>query len=59
MSWVGRSIHRLEDPALVRGDGRFTGDLKAANWVRATARSGLSAVNSATSCLASPTILSW
>ena len=34
MSWVGRSIHRLEDPALVRGDGRFTGDLKAANWVR-------------------------
>ena len=34
MRWVGRSIHRLEDPALVRGDGRFTGDLKAANWVR-------------------------
>ena len=34
MSWVGRSIHRLEDPALVRGDGRFTGDLQAANWVR-------------------------
>jgi len=34
MSWVGRSIRRLEDPVLVRGDGRFTGDLKAANWLR-------------------------
>ncbi|HEY7248267.1 MAG TPA: xanthine dehydrogenase family protein molybdopterin-binding subunit [Xanthobacteraceae bacterium] len=34
MSWVGRSIRRLEDPVLVRGDGRFTADLKAANWVR-------------------------
>ena len=33
-TWVGRSIRRLEDPALVRGDGRFTGDLPAANWVR-------------------------
>jgi carbon-monoxide dehydrogenase large subunit len=32
--WVGRSIRRVEDPALVVGDGRFTGDLKAARWVR-------------------------
>ncbi|HEY2183915.1 MAG TPA: xanthine dehydrogenase family protein molybdopterin-binding subunit, partial [Xanthobacteraceae bacterium] len=34
MTWVGRSIRRLEDPALVRGDGRFTGDLTASRWVR-------------------------
>jgi len=32
--WVGRSIRRVEDPALVVGDGRFTGDLKAMRWVR-------------------------
>jgi len=32
--WVGRSIRRLEDPALVTGQGRFTGDLAAAKWVR-------------------------
>ena len=32
--WVGRSIRRVEDPALVVGEGRFTGDLKAARWVR-------------------------
>ncbi len=32
--WVGRSIRRVEDPALVRGDGRFTADLPAALWVR-------------------------
>src|SRR5579859_7867299 len=32
--WVGRSIRRLEDPALVTGRGRFTGDLPAAKWVR-------------------------
>ena len=32
--WVGRSIRRLEDPALVAGNGRFTGDLPAACWVR-------------------------
>ena len=32
--WVGRSIRRLEDPALVRGQGRFTADLPAAHWVR-------------------------
>src|SRR4029079_15855695 len=32
--WVGRSIRRVEDPALVAGNGRFTGDLTAARWVR-------------------------
>jgi aerobic carbon-monoxide dehydrogenase large subunit len=32
--WVGRSIRRLEDPALVAGNGRFTADLPAARWVR-------------------------
>ncbi len=32
--WVGRSIRRLEDPALVAGSGRFTADLPAAHWVR-------------------------
>ena len=32
--WVGRSIRRFEDPALVAGNGRFTGDLPAARWVR-------------------------
>ena len=34
MTWVGRSIRRLEDPALVAGQGRFTADLPAAHWVR-------------------------
>jgi carbon-monoxide dehydrogenase large subunit len=33
-TWVGRSIRRLEDPALVRGEGRFTADLPAGLWVR-------------------------
>lgn len=32
--WVGRSLRRVEDPALVTGQGRFTGDLPAARWVR-------------------------
>ncbi len=32
--WVGRSLRRVEDPALVTGQGRFTGDLPAAKWVR-------------------------
>ena len=32
--WVGRSIRRIEDPALVAGQGRFTADLPAAKWVR-------------------------
>jgi carbon-monoxide dehydrogenase large subunit len=31
---VGRSIRRIEDPALVTGQGRFTGDLAAEKWVR-------------------------
>jgi carbon-monoxide dehydrogenase large subunit len=34
MKWVGRAIRRLEDPALVRGRGRFTGDLPATHFVR-------------------------
>ena len=29
MTWVGRAIRRLEDPALVTGHGRFTADLPA------------------------------
>src|ERR1700680_3126872 len=33
-TWVGRSIRRVEDPSLVVGQGRFTGDLPAALWVR-------------------------
>jgi carbon-monoxide dehydrogenase large subunit len=33
-TWVGRSIRRLEDPALVTGRGHFTADLPAAHWVR-------------------------
>jgi aerobic carbon-monoxide dehydrogenase large subunit len=32
--WVGRPIRRLEDPTLVVGHGRFTGDLPATRWVR-------------------------
>ena len=34
MNWVGRAIRRLEDPALVTGNGRFTADLKAEHYVR-------------------------
>jgi aerobic carbon-monoxide dehydrogenase large subunit len=34
MKWVGRSMRRLEDPALVIGRGRFTADLPAAHYVR-------------------------
>jgi carbon-monoxide dehydrogenase large subunit len=34
MKWVGRAIRRFEDPALVRGRGRFTGDLSATHFVR-------------------------
>ena len=34
MTWVGRAIRRLEDPALVTGKGRFTADLPATHWVR-------------------------
>ena len=29
MTWVGRAIRRLEDPALITGQGRFTADLTA------------------------------
>ena len=32
--WVGRSIRRFEDPALVKGQGRFTADLPADHHVR-------------------------
>jgi aerobic carbon-monoxide dehydrogenase large subunit len=32
--FVGRPIRRLEDPALVTGRGRFSGDLPATHWVR-------------------------
>jgi aerobic carbon-monoxide dehydrogenase large subunit len=32
--FVGRSIPRFEDPALVTGRGRFSGDIAAAHWVR-------------------------
>jgi carbon-monoxide dehydrogenase large subunit len=28
--WVGRSLRRVEDPALLTGQGRFTADLMAA-----------------------------
>ena len=34
MTWVGRAIRRLEDPALITGQGRFTADLPAKRWVR-------------------------
>ena len=34
LKWVGRAIRRLEDPALVTGQGHFTADLSAAHWVR-------------------------
>ncbi len=34
LTWVGRAIRRLEDPALVTGRGRFTADLPAAHWLR-------------------------
>jgi carbon-monoxide dehydrogenase large subunit len=34
LKWVGRAIRRLEDPALITGQGRFTADLPAVHWVR-------------------------
>ena len=34
MTWVGRAIRRLEDPALISGQGRFTADLPATHWLR-------------------------
>jgi aerobic carbon-monoxide dehydrogenase large subunit len=33
-TWVGRAIRRIEDPALVTGQGHFTADLPAPRWVR-------------------------
>ena len=34
LKWVGRAIRRLEDPALIAGQGCFTADLAAQHWVR-------------------------
>ncbi len=34
LAWVGRSIRRLEDPALLTGRGRFTADQPATHRVR-------------------------
>src|SRR5262245_30173064 len=34
MTWVGRALRRLEDPALITGQGHFTADVPAAHWVR-------------------------
>jgi aerobic carbon-monoxide dehydrogenase large subunit len=34
MTWVGRAVRRLEDPALVTGQGHFTADVPATHWVR-------------------------
>ena len=43
--WVGRSIRRVEDPALVRGEGRYVGDaalgMETARFVRSTMPSGV------------------
>lgn len=43
--WVGRSIRRVEDPALVRGDGRYVGDvavgMESARFIRSTLSSGV------------------
>ncbi len=41
--WVGRSIRRFEDPALVHGEGQFTADLPAdyhVRFVRSSCASG-------------------
>ena len=44
-AWVGRSIRRVEDPALVRGDGRYVGDvavgMATARFVRSASPTGL------------------
>ncbi len=34
LAWVGRSLRRVEDPALLTGRGRFTADLPALHRVR-------------------------
>ncbi len=43
--WVGRSIRRVEDPALVRGDGRYVGDvaigMETARFIRSTSPTGV------------------
>ena len=43
--WVGRSIRRVEDPALVRGEGLYVGDaalgMETARFVRSTIPSGV------------------
>ncbi|WP_420640367.1 xanthine dehydrogenase family protein molybdopterin-binding subunit [Candidatus Poriferisocius sp.] len=43
--WVGRSLRRVEDPALVRGEGCFVGDaavrMHTARFVRSTVSSGV------------------
>ena len=44
MSWVGRSIRRVEDPTLLRGAGMFVGDIggaAAVRFVRSPVASGL------------------
>jgi carbon-monoxide dehydrogenase large subunit len=33
VSWVGRSLRRFEDPALLRGEGRFTADIAGGTLV--------------------------
>jgi carbon-monoxide dehydrogenase large subunit len=44
MSWVGRTLPRLEDPALLKGQGRFTADLArgalAVKFVRSPVAAG-------------------
>ena len=43
--WVGRSLRRVEDPALVRGEGRYVGDvavgMESARFIRSTLSSGV------------------
>jgi carbon-monoxide dehydrogenase large subunit len=44
MTWVGRAIERFEDPALLRGEGRFTADIaigaRAVRFLRSPVASG-------------------
>lgn len=44
MSWVGRRLRRFEDPALLRGEGRFTADVavgaRAVRFLRSPVASG-------------------
>ena len=44
MNWVGRNVPRLEDPVLVRGDGRFVADIavgaQVVRFVRSPVASG-------------------